>query len=187
MLITLVTLAGLNFSWELCSNKICPECCSIKMPLSDSNCKLLESNLAEIFEFVSKVSKLLFHTKIESPYAKTLKENKEKIKTAIKIGLRIILFVVLLFAMQQIVHAASFEETKLVIGTQNLVNAVIKWLTGIGITICGGYFIYYVYCLKTNDEGERRRNMQNIKTTLISMVLITCGLALIDVILGFYR
>ena len=50
--------------------------------------------------------------------------------------------------MQQIVHAASFEETKLVIGTQNLVNAVIKWLTGIGITICGGYFIYYVYCLK---------------------------------------
>ena len=51
------------------------------MPLSDSNCKLLESNLAEIFEFVSKVSKLLFHTKIESPYAKTLKENKEKIKT----------------------------------------------------------------------------------------------------------
>ena len=116
-----------------------------------------------------------------------MNKNKEKIKTAIKIGLRIILFVVLLFAMQQIVHAASFEETKLVIGTQNLVNAVIKWLTGIGITICGGYFIYYVYCLKTNDEGERRRNMQNIKTTLISMVLITCGLALIDVILGFYR
>ena len=116
-----------------------------------------------------------------------MNKNKEKIKTAIKIGLRIILFVVLLFAMQQIVHAASFEETKLVIGTQNLVNAVIKWLTGIGITICGGYFIYYVYFLKTNDEGERRRNMQNIKTTLISMVLITCGLALIDVILGFYR
>ena len=27
----------------------------------------------------------------------------------------------------------------------------------------------------------------NIKTTLISMVLITCGMALIDVILGFYR
>jgi hypothetical protein len=44
-----------------------------------------------------------------------------------------------------------------------------------------------VYCLKTNDEGERRRNMQNIKTTLISMILITCGLALIDVILGFYK
>lgn len=87
--------------------------------------------------------------------------------------------------MQQVVHAESFEQSKLVTGTQNLVDAVIKWLTGIGITICGGYFIYYVYCL--NDEGERRRNMQNIKTTLISMVLITCGLALIDVILGFYR
>ena len=42
-----------------------------------------------------------------------MNKNKEKIKTAIKIGLRIILFVVLLFTMQQIVHAASFEETKL--------------------------------------------------------------------------
>ena len=89
--------------------------------------------------------------------------------------------------MQQVVNASSLESTKLVIGTEKLVDAVISWLVGIGITICGGYFIYYVYCLKTNDEGERRRNMQNIKTTLIAMVLITCGLALIDTILGFYK
>ena len=114
-----------------------------------------------------------------------MNKKTKRIKAALKIIFKIVLCVVLLFSMQQIVHASSFEQTKLVIGTQNLVNAVIKWLTGIGITICGGYFIYYVYCLKTNDEGERRRNMQNIKTTLIAMVLITCGLALIDVILGF--
>lgn len=112
---------------------------------------------------------------------------KEVAKRTVKVILKIILIVILLFSAQQIVHASSFEDSKLVTGTQNLVNAVIKWLTGIGITICGGYFIYYVYCLKTNDEGERRRNMQNIKTTLIAMVLITCGLALIDVILGFYK
>ncbi len=116
-----------------------------------------------------------------------MNRKQKRIKTAFKIVLRIVLCVVLLFTMQQVVHATSFEETKLVTGTKNLVDAVIKWLTGIGITVCGGYFIYYVYCLKTNDEGERRRNMQNIKTTLISMILITCGLALIDVILGFYR
>lgn len=61
-----------------------------------------------------------------------------------------------------------------------------EWLTGIGITVCGGYFIYYVYCLKTNDEGERR-NIQNIKTTLIAMVLITTGLSVINIILGFYK
>ena len=94
---------------------------------------------------------------------------------------------ILLFTMHQVVYASSLESTKLVTGTKNLVDAVISWLTGIGITICGGYFIYYVYCLKTNDEGERRRNIQNIKTTLISMVLITCGLALIEAILGFYK
>lgn len=97
------------------------------------------------------------------------------------------IYVVFLFTFDQLTYASSFESTKLVVGTQNLVDAVISWLTGIGITICGGYFIYYVYCLKTNDEGERRRNMQNIKTTLIAMVLITCGLALVDVILGFYK
>lgn len=116
-----------------------------------------------------------------------MKNAKKRIKTALKIIFKIIICVVLLFTLNQVVHAASFEESKLVVGTQNLVDAVISWLTGIGITICGGYFIYYVYCLKTNDEGERRRNMQNIKTTLIAMVLITCGLALVDVILGFYK
>ena len=116
-----------------------------------------------------------------------MKNGKKRIKTALKIIFKIIICVVFLFALNQVVHAASFQDSKLVVGTQNLVDAVISWLTGIGITICGGYFIYYVYCLKTNDEGERRRNMQNIKTTLIAMVLITCGLALVDVILGFYR
>lgn len=116
-----------------------------------------------------------------------MKNDKKRIKTAFRIIFKIILFVAFLFTVNQVVHAASFQDSKLVIGTQNLVNAIISWLTGIGITICGGYFIYYVYCLKTNDEGERRRNMQNIKTTLIAMVLITCGLALVDVILGFYK
>lgn len=115
---------------------------------------------------------------------KLKKENERKI---IKIIFKIILVIILLNTMQQVVNASSLESTKLVIGTEKLVDAVISWLVGIGITICGGYFIYYVYCLKTNDEGERRRNMQNIKTTLIAMVLITCGLALIDTILGFYK
>ena len=85
------------------------------------------------------------------------------------------------------IFAASLEDSVLVTGTKNLADAIIGWLTGIGITVCGGYFIYYVYCLKTNDEGERRRNIQNIKTTLIAMVLITTGLAVINTILGFYK
>lgn len=118
---------------------------------------------------------------------KLKKENVRKIIKIIKIIFKIILVIILLNTMQQVVNASSLESTKLVIGTEKLVDAVISWLVGIGITICGGYFIYYVYCLKTNDEGERRRNMQNIKTTLIAMVLITCGLALIDTILGFYK
>lgn len=112
---------------------------------------------------------------------------KETMKKIVRISLKVIVCIILLFTFQQVVHASNFESTKLVTGTKNLAEAIISWLTGIGITICGGYFIYYVYCLKTNDEGERRRNIQNIKTTLISMVLITCGLALIDVILGFYK
>lgn len=117
----------------------------------------------------------------------TLRMNKEKIAKVIKIIAKILIVIIFALTICQVVYASSFESTKLVTGTKNLVDAVIKWITGIGITICGGYFIYYVYCLKTNDEGERRRNIQNIKTTLISMVLITCGIALIDVILGFYK
>ena len=95
---------------------------------------------------------------------------------------------VLLFLLNMVTtFASSLDQSTLVTGTKNLVDAIIKWMIGISITVCGGYFIYYVYCLKTNDEHERRRNIQNIKTTLISMVLITCGIALIDVILGFYK
>ncbi len=110
-------------------------------------------------------------------------------KKIFKIILKIICITILLFVLiiGENVFATSLEESTLVTGTENLVSAIISWLTGIGITICGGYFIYYVYCLKTNDEGERRRNIQNIKNTLIAMVLITCGLALIDTILGFYK
>lgn len=110
-------------------------------------------------------------------------------KKILKIIAKVLLIVILLFValIGKSVFATSLEESVLVTGTQNLVDAIISWLTGIGITICGGYFIYYVYCLKTNDEGERRRNIQNIKTTLIAMVLITCGLAVIDTILSFYK
>ena len=110
-------------------------------------------------------------------------------KKILKIIGKVLLIVILLFValIGKSVFAASLEDSVLVTGTQNLVDSIISWLTGIGITICGGYFIYYVYCLKTNDEGERRRNIQNIKTTLIAMVLITCGLAVIDTILGFYK
>ena len=112
---------------------------------------------------------------------------KEKVKKIFKIILRVVIFVILLFCLGQVVHATGLKDSKIVTGTEKLVGELIDWLTGIGITICGGYFIYYVYCLKSNDEGERRRNIQNIKTTLISIVLITCGIALIDVILGFYK
>ena len=119
---------------------------------------------------------------------KIKKETVKKIgKTAIRVLFKALLIVVLLNTVNQVVHASSLQDSKLVTGTENLVDAIISWLVGIGITICGGYFIYYVYCLKTSDEGERRRNIQNIKTTLIAMVLITTGLALIDTIFGFYK
>lgn len=110
-------------------------------------------------------------------------------KRILKIIGKVLLVVILLFValIGKSVFASSIEDSILVRGTENLVNAIISWITGIGITICGGYFIYYVYCLKTNDEGERRRNIQNIKTTLIAMVLITCGLAVINTILSFYK
>ena len=110
-------------------------------------------------------------------------------KKIFKIILRVLLIAMLLFItlIGKTAFCASIEDSILVTGTENLVNAIIGWLTGIGITICGGYFIYYVYCLKTNDEGERRRNIHNIKTTLIAMILITTGLAVINTILGFYQ
>lgn len=112
---------------------------------------------------------------------------KKEIKRTIIKTLKTIVIGTSFITLKATVYATTLEESTLVVGTQNLVQAIISWLTGISLTVCGGYFIYYVYCLKTNDEGERRRNIQNIKTTLIAMIVITCGLALIDTILGFYK
>ena len=83
-------------------------------------------------------------------------------KKIFKITGKVLLIVILLFValMGKGVFATSLQDSILVTGTQNLVDAIISWLTGIGITVCGGYFIYYVYCLKTNDEGERRRSIR---------------------------
>lgn len=92
-----------------------------------------------------------------------MNRNKKIIKKIIKIILKIIFIVILLNTVSQIVHASSFENTKLVTGTKELAEAIISWLTGIGITICGGYFIYYVYCLKTNDERRKKEEYSKYK------------------------
>ena len=47
-------------------------------------------------------------------------------KTTIRITFKVILCVVLLFSFQQVVHASSFENTKLVTGTKNLADAIIS-------------------------------------------------------------
>lgn len=85
-------------------------------------------------------------------------------KRIFKIIGKVLLVVILLFValIGKSVFATSLESSVLVTGTQKLADSIIKWLTCIGITICGGYFIYYVYCLKTNDEGERRRRYHKI-------------------------
>ena len=120
-----------------------------------------------------------------------MKIKKKQIAKIFKVISKIIIVLVVLLTIHQIAYATegqpSLQDSKIVAGTESLVNAIISWLVGISITVCGGYFIYYVYCLKTNDEGETRTKMQNIKTTLICMILITCGLALIDAILAFYK
>ena len=116
-----------------------------------------------------------------------MKLKKKMIKKIIPI---IFITITLIFAITNVTYAtgeATLEQTKLVQGTENLIKAVVNVLVIVGVAVCGGYFIYYVFCLKTNDEGERRRNIQNIKNTLISIILITTGLALIDAILSFYK
>ena len=96
----------------------------------------------------------------------------EKIKSKFNKILTAILVTIPLFATRMMVYAEGEEgeaqptglnASKLVIGTQNLVQAIIGWLTGISLTICGGYFIYYVYCLKTNDEDQLAYSMYQVE------------------------
>ena len=86
-------------------------------------------------------------------------------KRIIKIVGKVLLIAVLLILafVGKGVFATSIQDSILVTGTQKLADAIISWLTGIGITICGGYFIYYVYCLKTNDEGSEEEIYKILK------------------------
>lgn len=95
-----------------------------------------------------------------------MKNKHTRIKKIVKIVFKILLIIILLNTANQIVHASNFENTKLVTGTKELVDAVISWLTGIGITVCGGYFIYYVYCLKTNDERREKKKHTEYKNNI---------------------
>lgn len=64
-------------------------------------------------------------------------------KKVYKIVVKVLPFVVLFFNtfMVHKVFGASLQDSILVTGTKSLVDAIISWLMGIGITICGGYFI----------------------------------------------
>ena len=112
--------------------------------------------------------------------------NKKKLIKFIKLALRIAMIAILLTIMNNTVFAVSFENSPLVKGTEQLIHSIVDWITGIGITVCIGFFIYYVILLNSSDEGERRRNIKNVKTTLIASILITTGAGIINLLQSIY-
>lgn len=112
--------------------------------------------------------------------------NKKKIIKILKLLVRIACIVILLFVADYTVFAADFQNSQLIKGTENLLNSIVDWITGIGITVCIGFFIYYVILLNSSDEGERRRNIKNVKTTLIAVILITTGAGIINLLQSIY-
>lgn len=112
--------------------------------------------------------------------------NKKKLIKIISLVLRIAVIAIFLVIMNNTVFGVSFQDSQLVKGTENLLHSVVDWITGIGITVCIGFFIYYVILLNSSDEGERRRNIKNVKTTLIAAVLITTGAGIINLLQSIY-
>lgn len=112
--------------------------------------------------------------------------NKKRLIKIIKLVVRIALIAIFLMVLKSTVFAVSFQDSQLVKGTEKLLNSVVDWITGIGITVCIGFFIYYVILLNSSDEGERRRNIKNVKTTLIAVILITTGAGIINLLQSIY-
>lgn len=118
--------------------------------------------------------------------------NKNKLIKAIKLLFRIILIAIILVTGNNTVfgvenaNLGAFENSQLVKGTEKLLGSIVDWITGIGVTVCIGFFIYYVILLNTSDEGDRRRNIKNVKTTLIAVILITTGAGIINLLQSIY-
>ena len=117
---------------------------------------------------------------------------KNKLIKAMKLLFRVILIAIILVTGNNTVFGAdntnlgAFESSQLVKGTEKLLGSIVDWITGIGITVCIGFFIYYVILLNTSDEGDRRRNIKNVKTTLIAVILITTGAGIINLLQSIY-
>ncbi len=112
--------------------------------------------------------------------------NRTRLIKVIKVLLRIALIAIFLVVINNTVFGVSFQDSQIVKGTEQLLNTIVDWITGIGITICIGFFIYYVILLNSSDEGERRRNIKNVKTTLIAAILITTGAGIINLLQSIY-
>ena len=111
---------------------------------------------------------------------------KNKLIKISKLLLQIIVIAIILVIANNTVFGASFKDSQIVRGTENLLKSIVDWITGIGITVCIGFFIYYVILLNSADEGDRIRNIKNLKTTLIAVILITTGAGIINLLQSIY-
>lgn len=83
--------------------------------------------------------------------------------------------------------ASSVEESKLAVGTENLINDLTNWLLVLAPVLTACLVGYYLLRKSASDEMDTKRWDNRIKIAVISCVGVVIASGLINIIIGYYR
>ena len=82
---------------------------------------------------------------------------------------------------------SGIQNTKLIIGTQNLINDLTNWLMIIAPTITILLIGYYLMRKSASDEMDAKRWDSRVKVAIICCIGVVVASGLINVLIGYYK
>ncbi|GKX31391.1 hypothetical protein SH1V18_38710 [Vallitalea longa] len=119
---------------------------------------------------------------LESPINKS--KAKEKY---IKIIKGVLATIYIFFACTMPVHAQKVKDSKLVTGTEKLINDITIKLIILAPIISGLLIIYFCIRRSAADEMDVKKWNNRITTAIVSCIGAVLGSALINLIVGYYK
>ena len=98
----------------------------------------------------------------------------------------IMIFVVVMLSTN-CCFASSVGESKLAVGTENLINDLTNWLLVLAPVLTACLVGYYLLRKSASDEMDTKRWDNRIKVAVISCIGVVIASGLINIIIGYYR
>lgn len=104
-----------------------------------------------------------------------------------KIMCKVNMSAMLIWCMAQTVFADSIQNTSLATGTQQLIEDITSWLTGIGAIVT---ILMVVYCLirrNMADEMDHKKWQTRMTVSLVSGIGVVVASTVINALVSYYQ